>query len=261
MKRAPISATLGVVLLCAATGALAQASHQPVRRTVRAEQANPVPEVRIALTTMKPGCTSIDTGADGWSARGFDLKTLIAQIYDVDIRQVDLGDDSTAGDRYDLTVTLAKEVDRETMQRLLVSALERKFGLAITPEIRSMSVYVMSAPNGPGNGLHPHAAATGDGTGQISFFGKDCTIGQSANGLAVMAGTIADFRRTLEPSLDRVLVDETRLPGSYDFQIGNYSNTDDLFKALRDQLGLVVVPLERKVTVLKVRPQGEFASL
>lgn len=263
MKRAPISATLGVVLMCGvAAGALAQASHPAVRRA-RAEQANALAEVRIEPTTMKPGCTSIETGTDGWSARGYDLKTLIAQIYDVDIRQVDLGD-NVSSDRYDLTVTLPKEVDQATMQHLLVTALERKFGLTITPETRSMYVYVMSAPNGPGNGLHPHAAAASaatDGAGQITYFGKDCTEGASSNGIAVAAGTISDFRRTLEPSLDRVLVDETKLSGSYDFKIGNYSNTDDLFKALRDQLGLVVVPLERKVTVLKVRPQGEFASL
>jgi uncharacterized protein (TIGR03435 family) len=210
---------------------------------------------------MKAGCTSIETEADAWTARGFDLKTLIAQIFDVDVRQVDLGDGGAADARYDLTVTLPEEVDQETMRQLLVSALERKFGLVIAPETRSMSVYVMSAPNGPGNGLHPHAAPAVEGAGQITYFGKDCTERGSSTGFAVSAGTIADFRRALEPSLDRALVDETRLTGSYDFQIGNFSSTDELFKALHDQLGLVVLPLERKVTVLKVRPQGEFASM
>ena len=45
------------------------------------------------------------------------------------------------------------------MQRMLEDALEQKFGLTITPESRAMDVYVLTAPNGPGSGLHPHMSA------------------------------------------------------------------------------------------------------
>jgi uncharacterized protein (TIGR03435 family) len=92
-----------------------------------------------------------------------------------------------------------------------------------------------------------------DDAEQITYVGKDCS-GVSSGGIAVSAGTIADFTHTLEPDLDRVLVDETKLAGSYDFQIGNYTNEQELFKLLHDQLGLVVTPAQRKVTVLAVRP-------
>jgi uncharacterized protein (TIGR03435 family) len=82
--------------------------------------------------------------------------------------------------------------------------------------------------------------------------GKDCS-GVSSGGISVSGGTMSEFRRTLEPDLDRVLLDETHLAGSYDFKIGNYGNQDELFKLLHDQLGLEVTRAERNVTVVAVR--------
>jgi uncharacterized protein (TIGR03435 family) len=203
---------------------------------------------------MKPGSTSIEIGGDTWNVRGFDLKTLIAQIYDVDLRRIDFAEDSTADARYDVTLSLPREIDQDAMQRLLVDAFQRKFGVTISAESRPMDVYVMSAPSGPGAALHRHGAsgaATDDG--RIAYVGKECS-GVASGGIEVSASTIPDFTRTLEPNLDRVLVDETKLAGSYDFKIGNYSNTDELFKLLHDELGLVVTPTQRTVTVLTVRP-------
>ena len=272
MKRAPIAAYLSFGLACGiATTAIAQGSpsYKTVRRTTHSASSNLLNQVHIAPTTMKPGSTSIETGADTWKARGFDLKTLLAQIYDIDVRRIDLTDNGDADTRYDLTLTLPREVEQDEMQHLLVSALEKKFGLSVAEETRSLDVYVMNAPSGPGSELHRHASAHSSGPAklvsmssdddasddaeQITYMGKDCS-GVSSGGIAVSAGTIADFTRTLEPDLDRVLVDETRLAGSYDFQIGNYANEQELFKLLHDQLGLVVTPAQRKVTVLAVRP-------
>ena len=259
-----------------ATSAIAQtgSSHRPARETVRAailvDQTRLPYEATIEPTALKAGSTSIATGADQWTARGYDLKTLIAQIFDMDARRVELSDNDLADARYDLTLSLPTAVDQDTMQHLLVNALQQRFGLAITPEIRSMSVYVMSAPKGPTAELHRHifpgrvaslvglsSADAGDDEGRITFIGQDCSGVVSSNGITVLASTLADFRRTLEPDLDRVLLDETNLAGSYDFKIGTYKNKDELFRQMHDELGLVVTPAQRKVTVLTVRPAGE----
>jgi len=209
---------------------------------------------------MLANSASLEKGSDTWSARGYELKALIAQIYDVDVRQVDLPDGTDANGRYDLTVTLPKEVAQDEMQRLLLDAVERKFNLDIKPEVRSMYVYVMTAPNGPGGGLHPQTREQGAGdAGRIQYAGRGC-FGADAEGVSVTAKTIAEFSRTLQPELDRLLIDETKLTGTYNFQIGKYASEDELFRALRDQLGLLVRPVERKVTVLRVRPHGEFSS-
>jgi uncharacterized protein (TIGR03435 family) len=215
---------------------------------------------------MAAGSTSMESGADYWSARGFDLETLIAQVYDVDARRVDFPDVDTASARYDVTLRLQQEASAEEMQQLLEDALEKRFGLVIAPESREMQVYVLTAPNGPGPGLRRHAAAVrrasmekgaGDGDPsederRIAFAGKECS-GVAAGGITATAETIAEFRRTLEPGLDRLLVDDTRLAGSYDFEIGEYRSQSELFALLRERLGLVMVEARRKVTVLVVR--------
>jgi uncharacterized protein (TIGR03435 family) len=96
-----------------------------------------------------------------------------------------------------------------------------------------------------------------DDAGKVTLFGQDCTVRGSSEGIEVEASTMADFQRTLEPDLDRVLVDETHLTGSFDFKLANYANQQELFWLLHDQLGLVVTPAQRDVTVLAVRPSAE----
>jgi uncharacterized protein (TIGR03435 family) len=248
--------------LAASAAAQTAAARQPVSGLVGAAEGRLADRVHISPTAMRDNAIALEKGPNTWSARGYELKALIAEIYDIDVRQVDLGDSS--GDtnaRYDLTVTLPKEISPEEMQRLLVSAVQQKFGLDIKPEVRSMYVYAVMAPNGPGSGLRQHAAARGEGAedeGEIKFAGRGCS-GVAAEAVSVTGKTIADFTRTLEPDLDRLLIDETKLPGTYDFEIGKYTGQDDLFRLLREQLGLVVKPVERKVTVLRVRPHGEFS--
>jgi len=215
--------------------------------------------------------TSMEIGSDSWSARGFDLKTLISQVYDVDTRRVDYPDG--ASDRYDITLTLLHEENQDEVKRLLQEVLKKRFRLSITPESRPMDVYVLTAPNGPGTGLHRHISSSRisnavglsmqnapdepeapmDDMQQITFIGKDCSGVSSGAGISMTAGTIAEFRRTLEPDMDRLLIDETGLEGTFDFQIGGYANHGDLFKLMHDQLGIAVTPDKRKVTVLTVR--------
>jgi uncharacterized protein (TIGR03435 family) len=221
---------------------------------------------------LASGSTSFEVDADRWSARGFDLKTLIAQVYDVDARRVNFPDKAAASVRYDVILDLTDEDSQDSIQRRLQGAIEKKFGLAISAESRAMDVYVLTAPDGPGPALHLHRASVQPGSGnpllkltsledsdpaaddaqQITYVGKDCS-GVAAGGIAATAASLAEFRRTLEPDLDRLLVDDTHLAGSYDFKIGNYSNQQELFQLLRDQLGLVVAPARRMVTVLTVR--------
>jgi hypothetical protein len=58
----------------------------------------------------------------------------------------------------------------------------------------------------------------------------------------------------LERFLKRFLIDETGLSAHYDIQVMNGGTTDEgLFKALCEDLGLVVTEAQREVTVLSVR--------
>jgi uncharacterized protein (TIGR03435 family) len=256
----------------AATVAAQSGVHPAARRTASTVRGISSSEVHIAPTTLPANSTSVDIAGDHWYARGFDLKTLISQIYDIDVRRIDLAENGSGDARYDLTLTLPREVDEDLMQQMLSDALERKFGLTITSERRSLDVYVLTAPNGPGAGLHRHRASAAalvatlaspgqetDDDSQITFLGKNCD-GVSSGGISASAGTLGEFRRTLEPDLDRLLIDETGLKGSYDFQIGDYSNQGELFQLLHDQLGIQVTPAQRNLTVLTVQPRQEMRA-
>jgi uncharacterized protein (TIGR03435 family) len=248
-------------VLAASAAAQSVTARQPVSHLVGTAEGRLADRVHISPTAMQANSVSLEKGSDTWNARGYELKALIAEIYDIDVRQVDLDDSSNTNSRYDLTVTLPKEIAPEEMQSLLADAVQKKFGLDIKPEVRSMYVYAIMAPNGPGSGLRLHAAAPGQGTedaGEIKYAGRGC-FGVTAEGVSVIGKTIAEFTRTLQPDMDRLLIDETKLSGAYDFEIGKYTGQDELFRLLRDQLGLVVKPVERKVTVLRVRPHGEFS--
>ena len=259
MNRAPIIACFGLFLATGfAMGASAQKNSGSLRLQLKAERATASPEVRITPTAMPQGGTSLEIGDDRWNARGYNLVDLISQIFDTEAKRIDLPENFNSQSRYDVALSLPHQADEDQIQEILKDALQTKFGIRITPETRSMEVYVMSAPAGPGSALHLHHGA--DDAGQITYSGQDCP-GISAHGIEASATPLSDFGRALEADLDGVVVDETRLAGSYDLKIASYSNAGELLKILHDQLGLVVKPLERKLTVLKVRPQGEFASL
>jgi uncharacterized protein (TIGR03435 family) len=217
---------------------------------------------------MAPGSTSLDIGDDHWSARGFDLKSLIAQIDNIDPRQIVLPTSSGPPPRYDLSLTLPEPVSEEAVQHLLLDALRHQFHLTITLGHRTADVYVLSALPTPSRSLQAHRSAPAsnsllkqaaleepsdpaDDPQQITFVGKDCS-GVGAKGIEATAASIAELRRTLEPDLDRLLIDETGLNGSYDFRIGGYTNQQELFQHLRADLGLAVTPAQRSIAVLEV---------
>ncbi len=179
---------------------------------------------------------------------------MIAEIYHVDSRRIDLPDSADEGARYDVSLALPKDASDEAIDQTLQQALQKRFKLSITPQSRAMEVYVITAPHGAGPALHPHrAAARDEEPQQITVEGRICP-GIFTGGISAVAGTISEFGRTVEPYFDRVLVDEANLAGSYDFHVGEFNSKEEFFQLLRDQLGLVVVPARRNVVVLSVRP-------
>jgi len=274
MHRAPFVVwfSFGLIGLPMVAGAQSNIS-RPHPRAVREDHAALPYQVHIDPSSQPEGSSSIETGSDSWAARGYDLRTLVAQIFNVDARRIDFADDNVGTQRFDMSVSLPVDVSEDTMRRLLADAIEQQFGVQIAAENRAMDVYVLSAPNGPGAAMKRHVTRMSaaeiagmdgmdapDGLSRITEFGQNCTDKGSSTGIAVEASTMSDFERTLEPDLDRVLVDETHLTGSFDFSVSQYASQQELFARLHDQLGLVVTPEQRKVTVLAVRPASNAGA-
>jgi uncharacterized protein (TIGR03435 family) len=66
--------------------------------------------------------------------------------------------------------------------------------------------------------------------------------------------SMADFCRVLEDGLERPIVDETNLDGTYDIEVhGNPRGADEFLAMLRDQVGLVLTPEHRNIEMLVMR--------
>ena len=70
--------------------------------------------------------------------------------------------------------------------------------------------------------------------------------------------TMTELCELLESGLDRPIVDETRLGGTYDINVHSQPNTTrEFLQVLCDQLGLTLAPATRDVVVLAVRERTE----
>lgn len=232
-------------------------------------------EVRITPTVLAEGETAIDVGDKQWRFQGFDLRGLLAQIYNLDPAriQIETQDFVNAAQtgagagkaRYDVSVALSGEESDEAIQQKLGGALQEYFHIAMATETRNMDVYVLTADGGAGPQMRSvagvkvsamRAAADGFEPGSvITVEGRVCP-GISSAGITARSATVERLAAALEENLDRLVVDESHLGGRYDFQLPQYQSREELFSLLHDRLGLSVRPERRELKVLAVRSTG-----
>ncbi len=284
MKHFFLRSLLVALLLAAATSPQAQAIR--VRLS-----PGPSYDVRITPTALPAGTTSVDIGPTLWCVQGFDLRGLLAHVYGIEPARIDLRLPAASADpaRFDISLPLAGDESDQTVQTILAAAVQTRFHLAAALETRSVDVYVLSAPNGPGPGLHPVRASaahgapaalafvgysaadsdhqpTFDSAGSeaplaetVTLAGRSCP-GISTAGLTAHATSLASLARTLEQELERPIVDETHLAGLYNFELPEYRTHDQLFALLHSQLGLDIKPARRELAILTIHPTSKATS-
>lgn len=229
-------------------------------------------EVRIAPSSTNG--VEETQGPDWWVQRGFDLKTVIAKVYEQDPSRIVLPEALQDKERYDFVLIPPHEMNAQAMRHLLQQAIEQHFNVSATVESRSVGVYVMTAIEGK-----TPPANTGDaslGGGSVGWSSQEFTVAKPRGGgqptpamlreamsklmLTAMSNMaaentgMADFRRVLEDGLGRPIIDETKLDGTYDLVVhGNARSTEELLGMLRDQLGLVLTPEHRNIEMLVIR--------
>jgi uncharacterized protein (TIGR03435 family) len=248
----------------------------------------PSDQVHISPTKMADNRTAGASGPDHWSARGYNLKSILAKLYEVHTSRIDLPAPLDNGARYDFSVRLAQAEDRGRIERLVQEAIAERFQITMTIEPRLTDVYVLTAPKGraramkpakdavsgtpfrsshsavafavesPGSGPQTSEQITETGRKLLSQFGPGPIHGASSiEGLSVSGSTMADFCHTLELGLDRLVVDETSLKGTYDLKISGSARTpQELIALVQQQLGLVLTPEKRNVEMLMVRTRA-----
>jgi uncharacterized protein (TIGR03435 family) len=195
------------------------------------------------------------SGPDYLALHGFSLKGLIAEVYQRNPIRIHLPASLDNDLRYDFSLILPEAESKEQMYERFRQGIQDYFHITATREQHLVDVYVVTAPDRtpPAAKARPGFSSVGfmEVAGSSGFFTEPKAVGIGGITSISLEGTADDFCRRLERSLDRPVVNETRLEGRFAFKVeaGNTARNDFL-ERLRDQLGLVVTPAQRNVEIL-----------
>jgi uncharacterized protein (TIGR03435 family) len=211
------------------------------------------------------------SGDDFWSLQGFTLKSLIAEMYDLNPIRIVLPAWLDNGKRFDFAIVLPEPRSREEKRRVIEQGIQDYFHITATRVEHLSDVYVVTAPNGTPPATKARQSAGGMGGGfrssSIAFKSVDSademTSGDlrplpinAIDSISVRNATMDEFCHTLESNLDSPVVNETNLEGKYDFQVrGGGGQQNDFLESLRSQLNLVVTPAQRNIETLVFQPR------
>jgi len=160
-----------------------------------------------------------------------------------------------AGERYDITMETSRD-QFDGLYPAMQKLLAMESGLEARREKREMDVYVLATPEATPAGLHAPAALP---KGVRSFMKLDSTRGSECRSSELVCLVIH-----LEENVDRPVIDETNLPGRYDWDATwpRGAKAKAIIHAVREQLGLQMLPARRTVEMLvleKGRAKACFA--
>jgi uncharacterized protein (TIGR03435 family) len=200
---------------------------------------------------------------DYWALKGTTLKEALEQLYDFNSIRIELPAALDNGKRYDFSLVLPEQEDREQMKDRMRTGLEDYFHVTVSREDQVVDAYVLSLE--PSGKLPPAMPPAEEGVGHsrssgVSFEAPgsldEAIAGPKPQPVIAIRGISADgtadeLCHTLERSLDRPVVNETDLKGEFVFRIDDSNGAEnDFLERLRDQLGLVITPAQRSVETL-----------
>jgi uncharacterized protein (TIGR03435 family) len=201
-------------------------------------------------------------------AKGFTLNALVAAAYSLTPRAISGGPAWTDADRYDILASTPGEVqpNLDEQMAMLRKLLADRFQLSFHREPKELPVYAITVAKG-GSKLKPSTAPSGTLPELINFI-----YPEEKGGVHVMLparnATMIQFAAMMQRTvLDRAVVDQTRLTGTYDFdlewtpdesQFGGSlprsveSTKPSLFAAMQEQLGLRLEATKGPISALVI---------
>jgi uncharacterized protein (TIGR03435 family) len=208
------------------------------------------------------------SGMDFWSLQGYTVKRLLAEMLDINPIRIELPASVDTKARYDFSIVLPKDEDKETKSRVMLQGVEDYFHLGAVRESRLRDVYVLTAsdPKLPASARDPlEGGAFSSSVGYIDVASLDDLVEEKPHAIEAITGvsmggfTVDEFCAMLERSLDRPLVNETKLDGRFDFRVPYIKSAPrelpkfDFVERLRSQLGLVIASAQRNVETVVYR--------
>jgi uncharacterized protein (TIGR03435 family) len=206
---------------------------------------------------------------DYWALKGYTLKEVVDELYDVNSIRVDLPASLDSKKHYDFALVLPEQESREKMKERMRRGLQDYFHVTARRENRLVDVYVVSAmPNRkpPAVEARPDEGMSGITSAGMEFETAGSSQDEMQEGMKPQSigairsvsieGTVDQFCHMLEGTLDRPVVNETNLEGEFKFRVENSDGAEnDFLDRLRDQLGLVITPAQRNVETLVFEPR------
>ena len=195
------------------------------------------PAAPVAVTGMSPGARrKIDGRVEFW---GLTLKALLSYSYGLPPEFIE-APDWCSQTKYDLTVVTTQNGESQR-EPLVQQALVAAFQLKLRREMRETDVYILRKISGREPSLR--AATTQGSSHQWDRNGELEVTGEGLGTLVRVAQSVSGLR----------IFDETALKGRYDFDLKwNGKDPSSILAAIRDQLGLELVPAHKPLEYLVV---------
>ena len=197
------------------------------------------------------------------------MKSLIAEIYQVNPIRIVLPAPLDDGKRYDFALNLPSARQHEEMRSLVKQGIQDYFHITAQTETHPSDVYVVTALHGtppPTTAQHSSRQIGGFESSSVGFrryggahkidFGevKPAAL-EMIDSISIRGATLDQFCSTLERTLDRPVVNETNLKGRYDLEVAaGRTEQNSFLQLLRTRLNLSVTPAQRNVEALAFRP-------
>jgi uncharacterized protein (TIGR03435 family) len=199
-------------------------------------------------------------GGTGYKGEGVSVKVMLGVMYRIPLRQIVGGPDWLNDERFDIQAITETPCSTDDLHLMFQNLLADRFHLKLHKETSLAPAYVLTVAK---SGLKMVQAATAhDHNIPITNGGNNEFIGNS-----VRMGFFCWWLGLRLQNDQRPVIDQTGLSGAYDFKLSfrpqlapntsmDTNNSEDnrpsIFDALKDQLGLVLIPQKGPVTVLVI---------
>ncbi len=218
---------------------------------IAADQSPSFEVVSIKPNNSGSGRSSESTGPGRVRAENITASSLIQQAFGVRTFQISGGPGWLGTDSYDINATTGtpKDLNDRELRPYFLAMLTDRFHLQYHRETRDTQIYSLVAAKG-GPKVTAHEGEGDTSTGVSNGSGK--------SSLRSVNITMANFANLLGERVDRIVVDNTGLPGGYDLRLEWATNptaesTDpSLFSALQEQLGLKLESAKGPVEIVVI---------
>ena len=231
--------------------ALAESGAEGRPQVPATSKPEPAALFQVIIRPSQGGSMSSSSGRGSLTVNGSTLLNILSTCYSINPVRI-VTNSALPEARFDFIIK-TPEAENESAKSWLRQAVESAFGVTAQHETREMDVFVLHAGQ-PTEHLAP-TVSTG-GSSMSSGGGSLNCVNQSIGSLAW----------SLEEILNQPVIDETSLTNRYDFQLlwnenkSSETDSNELTKALHEQLGLELAPARRRVELLVVKVADQQAG-